>query len=586
LPVFRATAISWAAAKYPARKKKLATACRTAAAALVAQSTGSTWGSGYAAAASRAAEYAAVVTIRDTASADAANAAVAAVDALAAFGAGLSLGFNLDLATAFGANPVVDAFWAAVSIDATRVEEGAAASVIADLPLWPHGQPNQLQSLWQEMIAALLAANQDWLVWIHWYDLRLSGHCRDEELELAYVRIEEALWDQGPSIVNAEIKRRIQEIPPPIAGAAAQSLSEIFAAWQSADAASAAPHLRRQYVPDVVFNPVALGAGGTPPTPRPWANTLATIPESPFGNKWTERGDRLAIDPRGNETDDTAALDPVVGQLHDAVRRKAIAFATNLMGIDDRIGWTGFEDVIERFRDALDVDTVAIPSRIATVYDATIEFASFLEFDNELRERFEGNVTPLNPTARRAFEDLVRTAAPWIRHFPTARRLDDETGALLLRRDLYEPSRAVVEGARNAALISAEDRNLLKALLSAIERGGFPAQKAGTRGILSTRNLIVAALMTAVTGSITFYSGAVSADFANRSELVKKIGTFLAAEESQVLRIMGDATTDLRLAISSLLAELKHSYGDDHSSAPSADHYAIVNRRSRQEDGK
>jgi hypothetical protein len=90
--------------------------------------------------------------------------------------------------------------------------------------------------------------------------------------------------------------------------------------------------------------------------------------------------------------------------------------------------------------------------------------------------------------------------------------------------------------------------------------------------------------MTAVTGGIGFYSGAVSSDFANRSELVKKIGTFLAAEESQVLRIMGDATTDLRLAISSLLAELKHSYGD--SSTPSSDHYAIVERRSRQEDGK
>jgi hypothetical protein len=144
----------------------------------------------------------------------------------------------------------------------------------------------------------------------------------------------------------------------------------------------------------------------------------------------------------------------------------------------------------------------------------------------------------------------------------------------------------VVEGARNAALISTEDRDLLKALLSAIKRGGFPAQKAGTRGILSTRNLIVVALTTAVTCGVGFYSSAVSSDFANRSELVKKIGTFLAAEESQVLRIMGDAATDLRLAISSLLAELKHSYGDNHSSTPSSDHYAIVERRSRQEDGK
>jgi hypothetical protein len=215
LPVSRATVVSWAAAKYPAREKELATACRAAAAGLAAQSTGSTWGSGYAAAASRAADYAAVVTIRGTASADAANAAAAAVDAVAAFGTGFSLGFNLDLATAFGANPVVDAFWSAVSVDVTRVEEGAAASVIASLPLWPQGQPDQLQSLWQEMKTALLAAKQDWQVWTVWYDDRLAGHVRDEERELAYVRIEEALWDQGPAVVNAEIKRRIEELEPP-----------------------------------------------------------------------------------------------------------------------------------------------------------------------------------------------------------------------------------------------------------------------------------------------------------------------------------------------------------------------------------
>ncbi|MGA9215908.1 MAG: hypothetical protein WBZ54_11760 [Methylocella sp.] len=216
LPVFRATAISWAAAKYPAREKELATACRVAAAALVAQSIGDTWGSGYAIAASRAAEYAAVVTIRDTASADSANAATDAVDALAAFGAGVGHGFNLD-DTAFGANPVVDAFWSAVSIDATQAEEGVAASVIAGSPLWPLHPlgPEPLASLWQDMKAALLAAKQGWEVWTLWYDDRLAGRITNEEHELAYVRIEEALWDQGPAIVNAEIKRRIEALEPP-----------------------------------------------------------------------------------------------------------------------------------------------------------------------------------------------------------------------------------------------------------------------------------------------------------------------------------------------------------------------------------
>jgi hypothetical protein len=52
-------------------------------------------------------------------------------------------------------------------------------------------------------------------VWTIWYDDRLAGRVRDEGRELAYVRIEEGLWNQGPAKVNAEIKRRIEELKPP-----------------------------------------------------------------------------------------------------------------------------------------------------------------------------------------------------------------------------------------------------------------------------------------------------------------------------------------------------------------------------------
>jgi hypothetical protein len=102
------------------------------------------------------------------------------------------------------------AIWATVSTDATWVNEGAAASDIAGSPLWPQGQPKRIRSLWQEMKETLHAAKQDWQVWTIWYDDRLEGNVRDEEHELAYVRIEEALWEQGPAIVNAEIRKRIE----------------------------------------------------------------------------------------------------------------------------------------------------------------------------------------------------------------------------------------------------------------------------------------------------------------------------------------------------------------------------------------
>ncbi len=213
------------------------------------------------------------------------------------------------------------------------------------------------------------------------------------------------------------------------------------------------------------------------------------------------------------------------------------------------------------------------------MYDATIEFASFLEFDNELRERFEGNVTPFYPTQRRAFEDLVRTAAPWIRRFPTACALDDETGAFLLRRDLYEPSHTVLEGAENAALISTEDKDLLRALLSAIERAGFPAQKAGTRGIQSTKSLIFKAVAVVA----AFYTGSVSSDFSTHSKLVQNAGKFLANQEAQFLQIMGDAPADLRFAMSSLFDEIRHGDGGNESTL-NAGQYAILESWSGKEE--
>jgi hypothetical protein len=128
LPVYRAKAVLWAAAKYPAHKYELTTACRAAAAARAAQSTVLVWRSNAAAAAIQAADYAVVVIVRDRTAADAARAAALAADAFAA-----AARAN---ATAFGAAAAAAPdYWSALSDDVRRVEEGAAASVIAGSPL-------------------------------------------------------------------------------------------------------------------------------------------------------------------------------------------------------------------------------------------------------------------------------------------------------------------------------------------------------------------------------------------------------------------------------------------------------------------
>ncbi len=79
-------------------------------------------------------------------------------------------------------------FVAAVAAYADDAASAAAASAYADEP----------------------PPTQDWQVWTIWYEHRLDGRVREEERELAYVRIDESLWNQGPAIVNAEIARRAE----------------------------------------------------------------------------------------------------------------------------------------------------------------------------------------------------------------------------------------------------------------------------------------------------------------------------------------------------------------------------------------
>lgn len=221
LAVFRASAIAWARAIYPIRGREFAAAAAKASyAASVASQV-----------ASEGFSYRGRVAPRPApAASKAARAAASAVDASTTD----SVLATADLAVdaTFEAD-AVDAFWSAVSVDATRVEEGHTAAVIAGLPLWPQGQPDQLQSLWNEMEAALLAAKENWDVWINWYRARLEGRVREEESEIAFVRVEETLWEQGPAAVNAKIIR-LAELEPPHGTVQLEALSQVVASGGAA----------------------------------------------------------------------------------------------------------------------------------------------------------------------------------------------------------------------------------------------------------------------------------------------------------------------------------------------------------------
>jgi hypothetical protein len=195
LPCFRATVIPWVGAKYPTRDAQLhagnpADGARAARTTLLGTAAGNTVVN---AASSAAAAY----------STSTRNAALEAISAIT-HSASASSGYFTHIINA--------ANFDAAAIDNGKTDEQRRqlAARISDRPLWPDRVPTTIASAWNLLKKQLLAANEDWEVWIEWYEDRLRGRASiDSDIDLAYIAPRNQQWKDGPKVVNAEVRRMI-----------------------------------------------------------------------------------------------------------------------------------------------------------------------------------------------------------------------------------------------------------------------------------------------------------------------------------------------------------------------------------------
>ncbi len=95
----------------------------------------------------------------------------------------------------------------ALAADVQSLTRGA---VLNTAPLWPADAfPARVIEAWSRMSGQLSQMGTGWEVWIDWYNARLRGEQPNIPLEVARVLIADGIWDQGPPVINAEIKRLI-----------------------------------------------------------------------------------------------------------------------------------------------------------------------------------------------------------------------------------------------------------------------------------------------------------------------------------------------------------------------------------------
>ena len=323
-------------------------------------------------------------------------------------------------------------FWSAVSSDATLMQQGRTAPDISGSQLWADDhRPDPLRWLWQEMQAALLAAKQDWEVWINWYDDRLAGRVRDEERELAYVRIDDALWMQGPAIVNAEIKRRIEELEQP--------------------------------------TPI-------PPEPSPELGPVLQV---------TERGLEIISQPYEGD------FDAVQKVLHDRLRRllPALTDATHRVAnahpaLDHIV--SEYSDLIARPLDQLDAASLwAVGTGLLAFRAAFTNLAS-------------GSMTePLEPGHLALLQQAAELHGGFILGFPKGRELTDRADHARLSPEIIAqiepPARQILESlARESTFVETRTRKFFAAVDESLVVHGWKTARTGHAAYVVTRNSLIA----------------------------------------------------------------------------------------------
>lgn len=279
------------------------------------------------------------------------------------------------------------------------------------------------------------------------------------------------------------------------------------------------------------------------------AAAIQTLEQSPLGAQFDPEEESLVIRKVAAAEDDEVATRTLTVQLHGEVRRKVGNFVQQANRLDNSPGWSGIGGLCERLSDLLERPTQDVPEVIGLIYSSTLELGSFLEFDNELRRASKAFADPLEPSTRRGLDDLVRTLAPWVRLFPTAQQADDATGQFLSQAPLTPTAEVTVEMARKSSILRAGDAAVLQGLLDAARRGESVGNRAGARGVASIRNMLVA--VTCAAG--TLYVDAVASDFATKSVLARRAGTFLATAEAEVLALAEGLPADFRLALEGLI---------------------------------
>ena len=300
--------------------------------------------------------------------------------------------------------------------------------------------------------------------------------------------------------------------------------------------------------------------------PAEWRQRLDGGPQKQPAIVWVQENDQLVPAAEGAEADDAVAADASTQRSQGVVRNKADTLARLANQLGNRLDsdWTGIAAAAREFADEMAKPTKMLAAEIDPLWHMFLRLSLFLAMDERAMNRRNGETAPLPAPLHRALSDLVGSAAPWLRRFPTARGMDDQRRASGAdRADMTETmglAEALIAAARDEPLIPSSAAKRLSDSVKMGQDPSVPGDKAAAESENAIYNLFVKMGSTAagaMLGDLRFGSEADRALHGHIKHVLRaiedhpRIGAYLKARFPD----------DLRHAFEQLMREAKESPG-------------------------
>jgi hypothetical protein len=387
------------------------------------------------------------------------------------------------------------------------------------------GMPLDLRNIWDPFRVRLRDMPGDFAIWEEWYEGVLAGEQagrylfdlptkRAFRLMIDVALIDDALWKGNPAALNAEFRNLVEK---------ARGEQEL--------------------------------------TDRP--DLTSILQTEPYGATFSASSDEhLQMDARGTSDDLEAWQNTRTRQLFkDTLRKLEVLQEPGcVQRLSNNRTWAGLTQVVEILAESLSRDESELAANIVTTWSLSVDLASWLDLDTQLRANPETVRDPMPEDIRRPVLSLIESLAVFVRRFPSAREADEELGAFRAPPETQGVTGRLVISIREAQLVRQTDQAVIDAAILASQTGGTQGNKALNWIAATVRNLFVGG-MVVVGPPATIYATAflarVAELHAENSPLVKRFIDWTVLNEKDILEAFEGSPADKRAAIEEAIRRAK-----------------------------